>query len=47
MRPYKDSMRRTRDIGIEYVIFLDHIVYEFLALFVNYEYLPLQSLSDM
>jgi hypothetical protein len=40
-------MRRTRDIGIEYVIFLDNIVYEFLTLFVDYEYLPLQSLSDM
>lgn len=34
-------MRRTRDVGIEDVIFLDHVVYELFAVLVYYEYLPL------
>lgn len=35
--------QRTRDVGIENVIFLDHIVYELLAVFVHNEDLPLEG----
>lgn len=34
-------MKRTGDVEIEDIIFLDDIVYELLAVLVDYEYLPL------
>lgn len=35
--------RRTRDVFVEYVVFLDDIVYELAALFVYHQDLPLRS----
>lgn len=38
---------RTRDVGIEDVIFLDDVVYDLLAVLVHYEYLPLRDVLAM
>jgi hypothetical protein len=40
-------VKRTRDVGVENVIFLDHVVYELLAGFVHDEDLPLLRVSDV
>jgi hypothetical protein len=37
----------TRDVEVENVIFLDHIVYELLAVLVDNEYLPLLDVLAM
>jgi hypothetical protein len=39
--------RRTRDVEVEDVIFLDHVVYELFAILVDYEDLPLPDVLAM